>query len=126
MACTIEQSEKIEPLYVAIGQRVLEERIKAGWTQQDLCGQVRLERSSIANIELGRQRVMLHQIFDLAEVLSIPLDDLLGVSIQAARDDDDKKALRGQIIKLRRRVAELETALRGISSKALDAAGSDN
>jgi hypothetical protein len=51
---------------------------------------------------------------------------LLGVSIQAARDDDDKKALRGQIIKLRRRVAELETALRGISSKALDAAGSDN
>lgn len=69
---------------------------------------------------------MLHQIFDLAEVLSIPLDDLLGVSIQAARDDDDKKALRGQIIKLRRRVAELETALRGISSKALDAAGSDN
>lgn len=114
----LDAADKIEPIYVAIGQRVLEERTRAGWTQNDLCCQVGLSRTSIANIELGRQRLMLHQILALADALSVPVDALMGVGVQSARDSDDKREMRAELVRLRRRNATLEGALMAIAQKA--------
>lgn len=113
---------EIEPIYVAIGNAVLHERTRAGWTQQDLAGQVGLARASIANVELGRQRLMLHQVLAMADVLSIPAGELLGIGVAAQREDGTRKKMRDEIIALRREVATLRGALTRIAAAAADAA----
>lgn len=81
----------VEPIYAAVGDRVKAARMEAGWTQQDLCGQIGLSRTSIANIELGRQRLLLHQVFLLADALSVSVSDLIGVEV--ARPTADRQAI---------------------------------
>lgn len=114
--------DTIEPIYVALGAAVFKQRCLAGWTQQDLAGQVGLSRTSIANVELGQQRLMLHQIVALADAFSISVGDLLGVGIAAERDGVSKKALRDEIVELRRSAAALRGALSSIAEKAASAA----
>lgn len=114
--------DPIESIYVALGAAVFEQRMRAGWTQQDLAGQVGLSRASIANVELGRQRLMLHQVVALADALSVPVGDLLGIGIAVARDSVSKKELRDEIAGLRRNVATLRRELAAIAEKAASAA----
>lgn len=109
----------IEPIYVAIGQRVMEERHKAGWTQHDLACQVGLARTSVANVELGRQRLMLHHVLAFSDVLSIPPGELLGAGIAVHNADATRKQLRDEIHALRRRVSDLEGVLSSISRKCV-------
>lgn len=116
------RDDAVEPIYSALGAAVLEQRMLAGWTQQDLAGQVGLSRASIANVELGRQRLMLHQIVALADAFSMPVGTLLGFGMDAHRDADSKKALRDEIVALRRDVATLRSILATISEKAAQAA----
>ena len=106
---TADVIDGIEPLYVALGHRVLDERNRAGWTQQDLACQVGLSRTSIANIELGRQRLMLHQIVALADAFGVSVGDMCGLSIET-RGGDDVRPLRRELGTARRRIAALETA----------------
>ncbi len=105
--------DEMQRCYIDIGTRVLEERMRAGWTQHDLACQVGMSRASIANVELGRQRLMLHQIIDLAAVLSVPLGHLLGVELASV---DSAKALRQELAAERRKTALLENKLRRISA----------
>lgn len=113
---------EIEPIYTAIGNAVMHARMRAGWTQQNLAGQVGLARASIANVELGRQRLMLHQVLALADALSIPVGALLGVGVSAQRETGTRKELRDEIVALRREVAMLRGALKKIAAAAADAA----
>jgi len=46
-------------------------------SQDDLAKAVRLQRTSITNIEQGSQRVLLHILLDLAEALKCPYQDLV-------------------------------------------------
>jgi transcriptional regulator with XRE-family HTH domain len=46
-------------------------------TQSDLARRVDLSRTSIANIENGRQRVLLHQLYKFADVLQVEPLELL-------------------------------------------------
>lgn len=46
-------------------------------TQADLSACIGLSRASVANIEGGRQAVLLHQFLALAEALTLPPMDLL-------------------------------------------------
>jgi transcriptional regulator with XRE-family HTH domain len=56
-------------LYGQLGRKVAVARKSQGMTQADLATRVALTRASIANIETGRQRVMLHDVFALVEAL---------------------------------------------------------
>lgn len=56
-------------LYVALGRKVAAARKRLGLTQAELATQISLTRASVANIETGRQRVMLHDVFAIVEAL---------------------------------------------------------
>ncbi|MCL4541602.1 MAG: helix-turn-helix domain-containing protein, partial [Chloroflexi bacterium] len=66
-------------LYAVIGQRLLWARQRQGITQEELAQHIGLTRTSIANIERGRQRVQIHTLYTLAKVLHVPLGTLLPV-----------------------------------------------
>lgn len=66
----------IEPKYRIIGRKVRAWRISQNLTQQQLSRLVGLARSSIANIELGKQRVSLHKLEVIAKKLNTTINDL--------------------------------------------------
>ncbi len=66
-------------VYRLVGQQIRKERVKRHMTQEDLASRVGLTRTSVTNIEKGRQKVLLHTLFHLAEVLGVELGDLLSL-----------------------------------------------
>lgn len=60
-----------EPVYVSFGEIIKGLRLKRGWTQTDLANKVGLSRTSVTNIEIGRQRVLLSDLFDFARALDV-------------------------------------------------------
>lgn len=59
----------VDPLYGEFGIRLRDARRKAGITQAELGQRVGLSRTSITNIEYGRQRVTLDGFVQLAEAV---------------------------------------------------------
>ena len=62
---------KIERIYLAIGSNIRAIRNEAGMTQQTLPRQVEMTRASIANIEAGNQRLMLHDVARFCKALGV-------------------------------------------------------
>lgn len=60
-----------EPVYVSFGEIIKAHRLKRGWTQTDLADRVGLSRTSVTNIEIGRQRVLLSDLFAFARALDV-------------------------------------------------------
>lgn len=58
-------------IYKIFGRRVADRRAQLGLTQQELSNRVELSRGSIANIERGYQKLLLHQVYRLAEALAL-------------------------------------------------------
>ncbi len=56
------QREPIQLCYRQFGLRVEQLRGALGWTQEELAKKVGLERTSIVNIEGGKQRVLLDDV----------------------------------------------------------------
>ena len=46
-------------------------------TQQELADRVKLSRGSVANIETGRQQLLLHQYVDFMRVLKLDAREML-------------------------------------------------
>jgi transcriptional regulator with XRE-family HTH domain len=69
--------ESIRRLYVEIGGRVRRARKEHGWNQAKLGQAVGLNRSSIANLEAGRQRPPVHIMLFIAQALGIAPATLL-------------------------------------------------
>ncbi len=63
--------QTIDQVYQVIGARIRARRTDLGLTQTELGQHVGLTRSSIANIEAGRQRAMIHTIMQLANQLDL-------------------------------------------------------
>lgn len=61
----------VEPIYKILGARVQEVRQVLDLTQEELAARTTLTRASIANLECGRQRVLLHQVEELATALGM-------------------------------------------------------
>jgi transcriptional regulator with XRE-family HTH domain len=66
-----------EVLYRVFGRRLRDLRERKGMPQQELAALSRLTRSSIANIESGKQRVLLHQVLQFAEALHVTVPELM-------------------------------------------------
>lgn len=72
-------------LYGQIGGRIREIRALRGVTQTQLAAEAGLQRTSIANIERGRQRPPLHVIYELSEALGVDVHDLLPSAVEVPR-----------------------------------------
>ncbi len=70
-------SRPVDPIYVYVGQAVREHRDRCGFAQQELADAVGLTRTSITNLEQGRQQTPLHVLCRVADHLGVALKDLL-------------------------------------------------
>lgn len=64
-------------LHAELGRLVRQERTRCGLSQERLAEATGLSRSSIANIERGRQNLTVEALFDLALALGVTPPDLL-------------------------------------------------
>lgn len=83
-----------EKFYGDLGENIKSFRTKQGYSQDQLAKFLDLTRSSVVNIEKGRQRPPLHTVYDLAVFFDIDIKNLL--------PSKDKK----QLIDLKKSVKE--------------------
>ena len=74
-----------EAAYRVFGRRLREIREKKHVPQQELATLSGLTRSSIANIESGKQRVLLHQVLQFAEALHVSVGELVPSPVEMAQ-----------------------------------------
>lgn len=67
----------IEAFYSALGRLIRLHRLRLDLTQERLGQLAGLSRTSITNIENGRQHILTHQMFIFANVLKVPPEALL-------------------------------------------------
>lgn len=58
-------------LYCRLGRAVAERRTQLGLTQAEVAEKIGFSRASLANLETGRQRIMVHQLFALVNALKL-------------------------------------------------------
>jgi transcriptional regulator with XRE-family HTH domain len=63
--------------YATIGGRIAKARTGRQMTQEALAIKASLTRTSIINIEKGRQQILVHTLVDIAQALQIPVNDLV-------------------------------------------------
>jgi transcriptional regulator with XRE-family HTH domain len=68
---------KTDEFYVQVGQHVRTAREDRGLSQATLARRIGFTRSSVANLEAGRQRVTLHLFVLIARALGVEPDGLL-------------------------------------------------
>jgi transcriptional regulator with XRE-family HTH domain len=61
----------MEWVYQELGRRARSARRAGGLTQQQVADRIGLSRTSVTNIELGNQQILLHTFFRLAAALGI-------------------------------------------------------
>jgi transcriptional regulator with XRE-family HTH domain len=95
-------ANKIEPFYEVLGSKIQEAREARKMTQAQLG--LRLNppstRASIANIENGKQRVLVHTFVQLAKALAVDIQDLMPAvepSVQTASPKDVERELRRKL-----------------------------
>jgi DNA-binding XRE family transcriptional regulator len=66
-----------DAFYAEVGRRVRHAHELAGLTQDTLAARVALSRTSVTNIEGGRQKMMLHTLWELASALGVEPTTLL-------------------------------------------------
>lgn len=76
----------VERIYEEFGQQLKVARKRAGLTQKEVASRVGLSRTSVTNIEKGRQHVALHQVFLLAEAIGCSARDLMPTGAVALED----------------------------------------
>ncbi|WP_328748622.1 helix-turn-helix domain-containing protein [Streptomyces sp. NBC_00285] len=76
---------KIDRFYMAVGERVRAARAAARMTQATLAARLGLTRSSVANLEAGRQRIPLHVFAMVADILDVDPGKLLPDGLMAAK-----------------------------------------
>ena len=68
--------------YPRFGQTLRKARKTSGLSQEDLAKAVGLNRTSVSNIEKGRQKILLQTFCDLLRVLNVEPRDLIPLPIE--------------------------------------------
>jgi transcriptional regulator with XRE-family HTH domain len=63
--------------YRQVGQKIRAARKEIGLSQEGLAKAIGLKRPSMSNIEKGRQNILLHTLYDIAETLGTDTNALM-------------------------------------------------
>ena len=74
--------------YRELGRRIREAREKSHLTQEALAVKVSLTRTSVTNIEKGRQQLLVHTLVDISNALNVAPESLLP-ALQALTEELD-------------------------------------
>jgi transcriptional regulator with XRE-family HTH domain len=77
-------------VYVRFGARLRGERKHARLTQEDLAERLGLSRTTVVNIERGRQRVALHQLIQMADAIGCEVIHLIPEPTEGNTDAADE------------------------------------
>lgn len=67
----------VDSVYVEIGKRIFEARNNKGFTQEQLAEKISLKRTSITNIEKGKQQLLVHMLIKIARELDVDVNNLI-------------------------------------------------
>lgn len=81
----------VDPIYEEIGRRVFEARNRKGLTQDQLAKKISLKRTSITNIEKGRQQLLVHMLIKIAEELDTSVERLIPLGINEKNNQINAK-----------------------------------
>ncbi|MDB4921209.1 helix-turn-helix transcriptional regulator [Mucilaginibacter sp.] len=84
--------------YEALGEKIRDARKRKNLNQEDLAEKLGMSRVSIVNIETGKQRLPLHVLSDISEILNITLGELLP-QVKAADSNNLDPAILNKIRK---------------------------
>lgn len=77
------QTKNNDRLYAIIGSKIQQHRVRLNMTQHEfaahLLPEVKLCRTSITNLELGKQRIMLHDLVGIANKVKVDLLDFFSL-----------------------------------------------
>jgi transcriptional regulator with XRE-family HTH domain len=76
-----------DEFYAAVGSNVRSKRTESGMSQSMLANRIGFTRSSVANLEAGRQRIALHLFVKIEQALDCQPGDLLPSGLPAAGED---------------------------------------
>lgn len=96
----------VDNLYRHLGKRIRTQRESVNMTQEELATSIGMLRTSVVNIEAGRQRPPLHVIYQICHQLGIEpsslmpnLDDVIDVQVAVAGDVQELPPQAAQIFK---------------------------
>lgn len=109
-----------DPIYGAFGNAVSTRRKALGLTQSQLAGKVGMSRASIANIESGRQNILLHHVYSLATALNFTkVAELLPPMQQKLGGGELKMTLSNQALSKQRLSESAEAQVAELITSAL-------
>ncbi len=77
-----------DQLYKTIGENIQRVRSTRNMSQEELAQKVDLVRTSITNIEKGKQKIQIHTLFQIASALGVLVTDLLPAGTAQPPDID--------------------------------------
>jgi transcriptional regulator with XRE-family HTH domain len=100
-----------EFIYLVIGRSIREAREAEGLTQDELAGLVGCGRTTIVNIEAGRQRILVHKLVEIAENLGVSVSVSVSalVPIWGDKSQDYEVTVRSLVSENRQIKADLQT-----------------
>jgi len=107
----IENSYKVE-FYRHLGAKIRKFRTQRKLSQDGLAKLIGLTRTSLTNIEQGRQHPPLHTFCEIVEQLRVDISELLP-SPTAIHEPTDLKSLAGVQVRGENELAFIETAIKG-------------
>lgn len=82
--------DSLKRFYAEFGARIRDVRSRLGMTQAELASRLNLTRSSVANLETGRQHGQIHHLPLLSEALGVEIVELLpNLGGEAAKSSPD-------------------------------------
>jgi len=79
---------ELEPIYKTIGSIIRRRRRRLELPQTKLAAKLGMSRATLANIETGRQRLLVHHLYAFAEALDVKLSDLLPQAVRVGSAGD--------------------------------------
>lgn len=71
-------------IYETVGGNIRRERIERDMNQAELARRVGLSRTSVTNLELGRQSLLVHQLVNIANALGVEPASLIAIDSDEA------------------------------------------